>query len=179
MKTRFPYLSLSGLLLSTAILATAQTQGKAPSLPSTPAVSSSTSQSRSQAHNNAHSTSKSVVSTSGSAHSNYQMGPAGRWWDDKSTMQAVGLRREQQQKMDELFNANKTAILESYKAFQTRQALLNKLSKDPRADQTSIFAAIDAVNQARASLQKSTTQVMLQIRQVLDAEQVDKLEKLY
>lgn len=122
---------------------------------------------------------KPLGSPSGSAHSSYQLGPAGRWWDEKSTMQAVGLRREQQQKMDELFNANKTAILESYKTFQTRQALLNKLNKDPKADQTTIFAAIDAVNQARASLQKATTQVMLQIRQVMDAGQIDKLEKLY
>jgi Spy/CpxP family protein refolding chaperone len=108
-----------------------------------------------------------------------QFGPVGRWWDDKAVVQTIGLRKEQQLKMDAIFSANKPAILDSYKVFLSEQSKLDKLSKDPAADKARIFAAIDAVSQARASLQKATTQMLLQIRQQMDANQIAKLEKLH
>ena len=80
--------------------------------------------------------------------------------------------------MDVIFDQNKPAILQSYKTFLSEQSKLDKLSKDPKADQASIFAAIDAVGTARASLQKATAQMLLQIRQQMDPDQIAKLEKL-
>jgi len=107
-----------------------------------------------------------------------QFGPVGRWWDDKSVMQAIGITREQQRKMDTIFDANKPAILESYKAFLKEQSKLESINKDPHADQATTFAAIDSVNNARATLQKATAQMLLQIRHEMKSEQIDKLEKL-
>jgi Spy/CpxP family protein refolding chaperone len=106
------------------------------------------------------------------------LGPVGRWWDDKSVAQTVGLRKDQQKKMDTIFNANKPAILDSYKTFLNEQAKLDALEKDPQTDKTRLFAAIDAVSQARASLQKATAQMLLQIRQQMDPDQITKLEKV-
>jgi hypothetical protein len=80
--------------------------------------------------------------------------------------------------MDGIFNANKGAILSSYKALLSEQAKLDKLNKDPQVDKARLFEAIDAVSQARASLQKATSQMLLQIRQQMDAEQIAKLEEL-
>jgi Spy/CpxP family protein refolding chaperone len=108
-----------------------------------------------------------------------QFGPVGRWWDDKSVVQTIGLRSDQQKKMDAIFIANKPAILSSYKTFLGQQAKLDALSKDPHADKTKIFAAIDAVSQARAALQKATTQMLLEIRQQMDSAQIAKLEQLH
>lgn len=108
-----------------------------------------------------------------------QLGPVGRWWDDRTVVQAIGLGKVQQNKMDATFSANKPAILNSYKTFLSEQAKLNALSKDPNADKEKLFAAIDAVNQARAALQKATTQMQLQIRQQMSPEQIQKLEKLH
>jgi Spy/CpxP family protein refolding chaperone len=117
-------------------------------------------------------------SQGGAAHSSGQFGPVGRWWDDKSVVQAVGLRRDQQKRMDVIFNANKPAILEAYKTFLSEQSKLNAINKNPQADQASTFAAIDAVNNARASLQKATAQMLLQIRKEMDPGQIAKLEKI-
>jgi len=114
----------------------------------------------------------------GAARSGTQFGPVGRWWDDKSVVQTIGLRKEQQQKMDVIFNANKPAILQSYKSFLNEQSKYEKISKDPQVDQASLFAAIDNVSKARASLQKATAQMLLQIRQQMDPDQIAKLEKL-
>ena len=111
-------------------------------------------------------------------HSALQLGPVGRWWDDKTVVQAIGLRRDQQKKMDAIFGENKQAILDSYKTFLSEQAKLDALSRNPKADQAKLFAAIDAVSQARAGLQKATTQMLLQVRQQMDPDQIAKLDKL-
>lgn len=116
--------------------------------------------------------------STGSSHSSLQFGPVGRWWDDKSVVQSIGLRKEQQQKMDSIFNANKPAILASYKTFLSEQAKLDALNKDPKVDKANLFTAIDAVSQARASLQKATSQMLLQIRNEMEPGQITKLEKL-
>ena len=107
-----------------------------------------------------------------------QFGPVGRWWDDKSVVKAVGIGKDQQKKMDAIFDANKPAILESYKKFLSEQAALDKVNKDPKSDQATIFAAIDSVSKARASLQKATAQMLLEIRQQMAPDQIVKLEKL-
>jgi Spy/CpxP family protein refolding chaperone len=101
----------------------------------------------------------------------------GRWWDDRSVVRAVGLNRQQQKKMDAVFEANKPAILATYKTFLSEQAKLDALTKQIDVDTTRMFAAIDAVNQARASLEKANTQMLLQIRQQMEPEQIQRLEK--
>jgi hypothetical protein len=80
--------------------------------------------------------------------------------------------------MDAIFNANKPAILDSYKTFQSEKSKLDKISKESQVDQARLFVAIDAVNRARAALQKATTQMLLQIRQEMSAEQITRLNKL-
>jgi hypothetical protein len=66
--------------------------------------------------------------------------------------------------MDSIFNAHKPAILASYKAFLHEKSTLEIVGKDPQVDKARLFAAIDAVNQARSSLQKTTSEMLLQIR---------------
>ena len=80
--------------------------------------------------------------------------------------------------MDVIFRANKRVILASYKDYLRKQSKLVSLIKDPQADQAPLLAAIDALSQARGSLQKATTRMLLQIRQQMDPDQIAKLEKL-
>lgn len=112
------------------------------------------------------------------AHAGVQFGPVGRWWDDKSVVRSVGLSNDQKRRMDTIFNTNKPTILATYQSYLKEQAKLNALSRDPQATQASTFAAIDAVNQARTALQKATAQMYLQIRQQMNPDQIQKLEKL-
>ena len=80
--------------------------------------------------------------------------------------------------MDAIFNTNKPAILDSYKAYLSEQSKLDAISKDPQADKARLFAVIDAVSEARATLQKATAQMQLQIRQQMDPDQIVKLETI-
>jgi Spy/CpxP family protein refolding chaperone len=117
-------------------------------------------------------------SANNQARSSVQFGPVGRWWDNKSVVRSIGLSRDQQQRMDSIFDANKPAILSSYKTFLQEQSKLQALNKKKDVDQQQLFAAIDSVNQARATLQKATAQMLLQIKQQMAPEQVEKLEKI-
>lgn len=107
-----------------------------------------------------------------------QIGPTGRWWDDKTVVHSVGISPTQQKKMDTVFDANKPAILASYKILQAEQAKLASLNKSAQPDQAAVFAQIDSVSQARTALQKATTQMLLQIRQEMAPDQVQKLEQI-
>jgi hypothetical protein len=112
------------------------------------------------------------------AHTGAQFGPVGRWWDNKTVVHTVGITTDQQRRMDTIFNASKPAILSTYQTYLKEQARLTALSHDTQATQETTFAAIDAVNQARAALQKATAQMYLQIRQQMNPDQIQKLEKL-
>jgi Spy/CpxP family protein refolding chaperone len=106
-----------------------------------------------------------------------RLGPPGRWWDDKGFANSIGLRKDQQKKMDLIFNTNKSAILENYNSLQREESKLESLSKEPQPDRTRLFAQIDAVNQARSSLEKANAQMLLQIRQEMDPEQLTRMDK--
>jgi len=111
-------------------------------------------------------------------HNALQFGPVGRWWDDHSVVQQIGLSRDQQRRMDSIFDANKPAILASYKVFLKAQSTLTAVNKDTKADKNTVFAAIDAVNNARSDLQKATSAMLLQIRGEMTEDQIAKLEKV-
>lgn len=111
-------------------------------------------------------------------HNALQFGPVGRWWDDKSVVANIGLSHQQQRRMDSIFNANRASIVSSYKEFLKAQSHLETVNKDPKPDQSQVFAAIDHVNQARSELQKATSAMLLQIRQEMSPEQIEKLKKL-
>jgi Spy/CpxP family protein refolding chaperone len=106
-----------------------------------------------------------------------QLGPPGRWWDDKTFARDVGLTREQQKKMDSVFDANKGAIVDTYNALQREQAKLQTLSQAKTLDESKIFAQIDAVAQAKVALEKANAHMLLLVRQQMDAEQQAKMDK--
>jgi hypothetical protein len=106
-----------------------------------------------------------------------QLGPPGRWWDDKDFAKSLGLRKEQQKRMDSVFDANKGAILESYKALQKQESNLEATSREAKLDEGKIFAAIDGVNQARSCLEKANAHMLLMVRQEMDADQLARMEK--
>jgi len=106
------------------------------------------------------------------------MWPTGRWWDDRNFALSIGLKKDQQRKMDAIFNQSKPKLLDGYKNWQIEQSKLEALMNLPQPDKQRLFAQIDAVNQARAALEKVTTQMLLQIRQQMEPDQIARLDKL-
>lgn len=106
-----------------------------------------------------------------------QLGPPGRWWDDKGFAKNLGLRPDQKKRMDDIFNANKAAIISSYQSLQQEEARLEGHVKEPQLSEPDIFAAIDRVAQARAGLEKANAHMLLLIRQQMDQDQLQRLEQ--
>jgi len=107
-----------------------------------------------------------------------QLGPAGRWWDNNTFAKAIGLKQAQQQRMDAVFNTNKTALFSTYRALKTEEAKLDSLQRAESPDEDQILAQTDKVSALRGQLTKQSTILALQLRKELTPEQVQMLESM-
>ena len=106
-----------------------------------------------------------------------QLGPPGRWWDDKHFAKDLHLRPEQQKKMDGIFDENRAALIRTYDGLQQEEQRMQTLVNAPVLDENALFTQIDRVAQARAALEKANTHLMLQIRGEMTAEQIARLNQ--
>lgn len=106
-----------------------------------------------------------------------QLGPPGRFWDDKGFARNLNLRKDQQKRMDVIFDANRSALVENYRTLQVEENRLERITKERPLDEARVFAGIDAVVQARGTLEKANAHMLLQIRHEMDPEQVTRMDK--
>jgi Spy/CpxP family protein refolding chaperone len=113
----------------------------------------------------------------GDARPGLQLGPPGRWWDDKSMVKSLKLRPDQQAHMDAIFEQNRGTLLARLQGVQQAETQLVELAKASTLDEGALFAQIDRVAQARAELEKAHTHYLLLLRKEMDADQIKRLEK--
>jgi len=109
-------------------------------------------------------------------HGGLQMGPPGRWWDDKHFVKQLKLTEDQQRHMDVIFEQNRPMLLKRYESLEQEEQRMEALTHAKTLDETALFAQIDRIEQARADLGKATLHYQLQIHNELDAGQIAKLE---
>ncbi len=118
-----------------------------------------------------------AAATTSTMRGGLQLGPPGRWWDDKHFAKSLQLRPEQQRQMDAAFEANRGPLLKRYQDLQGEQSRMEGLVHAKSLDEGALFAQIDRVEQARADLEKAMTHLLLQIRGEMDADQISRLEQ--
>ena len=123
------------------------------------------------------STGQSGQSNEGQMRAGLQVGPPGRWWDDKSFAKSLKLRPEQQTRMDAIFEQNRNTLVTRYQGLQQAESQMEEISRSPNPDETTLFTQIDRVAQARAELEKANTHYLLQLRKEMDPDQIARLEK--
>jgi Spy/CpxP family protein refolding chaperone len=106
-----------------------------------------------------------------------QLGPPGRWWDDPPFAQDLGLSAAQASRMDEIFQANRSTLLGLYRSLQREQATLEQLTTGIRLHEQEIFRQIDQVTRASAALEKANAHMLLQIREQMTDEQIERLDQ--
>lgn len=106
-----------------------------------------------------------------------QLGPPGRWWDDESFSRQIGLRPEQQRRMDAIFNDNRSRLAAGYQALHQEERLMDELSRARNPDEAALAKEIDRIAQARATLEKTNTHYLLQLRRELDPDQIVRLDE--
>jgi len=115
-------------------------------------------------------------SSAARAHGGLQVGPPGRWWDDKHFAKQLKLTEDQQRHMDAIFEQNRPTLLKRYEGLQQEEQRMEELTHARTLDETALFAQIDRIEQARADLGKATLHFQVQIRNELDQDQISKLE---
>lgn len=118
-----------------------------------------------------------TAATTSTMRGGLQLGPPGRWWDDKHFAKNLQLRPEQQRQMDATFEANRASLLRHYEELQGEQTRMGGLVHSKTLDEGALFSQIDRVAQARADLEKAMTHLLLQIRGEMDPEQITRLEQ--
>ena len=106
-----------------------------------------------------------------------QLGPPGRWWDDKHFAKQLHLSSDQQHRMDSIFEQNRGMLLKRFEGLQQEEQRMEELTHAKTLDENALFAQIDRVAQARADLEKANTHLLFQIRNEMDAEQISRLEE--
>ena len=129
------------------------------------------------AHGDMSSNAPEASRTAGGAHGALQLGPPGRWWDDKHFAKELQLRPEQQRHMDATFETNRGPLLRRFEDLQGEQSRMESLVRAKSLDEGALFAQIDRIAQARAELEKANTHLLLQIRGEMDADQIARLEQ--
>jgi Spy/CpxP family protein refolding chaperone len=106
-----------------------------------------------------------------------QLGPPGRWWDDKEFAQELGLSAAQARRMDEIFQANRGTLLRLYRSLEQQESILEQLTKGNHLREEQIFQQIDRVSGARAALEKASAHMLLDIRKQMTDEQTARLDQ--
>jgi len=119
----------------------------------------------------------SLASPVRTTHPGLQLGLGGRWWDDHKVVKKLNLSPSQQQRMDSIFEANRPTLVTLYSNFLHQQELLASIPPGDLQDEAKVFAAIDRVAQARSDLEKENVHMLLQVRQELAPEQLQRLDE--
>jgi Spy/CpxP family protein refolding chaperone len=106
-----------------------------------------------------------------------QLGPPGRWWDNKNFAKSLGLSGDQKKRMDAIFGENKGTLLSLYQSLEAEEAGLGRLTTGTHLNEEQIFRQIDKVTEARAALEKANAHMLLEIRKQMTDEQAEKLDE--
>jgi Spy/CpxP family protein refolding chaperone len=111
------------------------------------------------------------------AHGGLQVGPPGRWWDDKHYAKQLKLTEDQQRRMDGIFEQSRPVLLNRLETLEKEEQRMEVLTHAKTLDESALFSQIDRIEQARADLGKANTHYQVQLRNELDADQIAHLEK--
>lgn len=115
--------------------------------------------------------------SAGTQRNGLQLGPPGRWWDDKHFSRNLKLRTDQQQRMDNVFEQNRPVLLRRLEVLEQEQGRMEGLLHASLLDEGNLYTQIDRIAQARAELEKANTHYLLQIRGEMDPAQIARLEQ--
>ena len=100
----------------------------------------------------------------------------GTWWNNADTATRLGLTKEQQTRMDDIFQKFRLTLIDLNAALSKEELIMDPLIAAEHLDEVKITAQIDKIAQARAELEKANSRMLLAIRQSLTMEQWTKIQ---
>ena len=102
-------------------------------------------------------------------------GPSGKWWDRPEIVSRLGITPDQQKKLEDIFQQNRSRLMDLHAALEKEEAAMDEYMKGPQLDDSKILPAVDRIALARAELEKADARLLLAMRHVLTPEQWHKL----
>ena len=110
-------------------------------------------------------------------HAGLQVGPPGRWWDDKHYAKQLKLTDDQQHRMDAIFEQSRPVLISRLESLEKEEQRMEALTHSKTLDEAALFTQIDRIEQARADLSKANLHYLVQLRNELGQDQLSRLEE--
>jgi Spy/CpxP family protein refolding chaperone len=99
----------------------------------------------------------------------------GKWWKNSRLAEEIGLTSEQTNQIEKVFVRSRPTLIDLRADLEKKQFFLQQAMEDRSAPRGELENKMEAVENARAELQKARQRMLLDIRQVLKPEQWQKL----
>ncbi|MEO8348895.1 MAG: periplasmic heavy metal sensor [Acidobacteriota bacterium] len=103
--------------------------------------------------------------------------PDGKWWKRPRVAASIGLTPDQIRDIEGIFSKSRPLLIDRKADLEKKQGELED-SIEENADRRQIAARVEEVEDARAELQKARILMLLDMKQVLRAEQWDRLVRM-
>ncbi|HSE62975.1 MAG TPA: periplasmic heavy metal sensor [Thermoanaerobaculia bacterium] len=104
--------------------------------------------------------------------------PEGKWWKRPRIASAIALTPDQESRIDGIFSKARPLLIDLKADLERKQGDLQDSLEDANADRRAVAARVDAVEDARAELQKARILMILDVKQVLRPEQWERLMRM-
>ena len=101
--------------------------------------------------------------------------PDGKWWKNPRLAAELNLTPEQSGEIEKIFVHTRSKLIDLRADLEKKQLDLQVAMEDKTADRGAVEKKIEAVENARASLQKTRALMLLDMKQVLRPDQWDHL----
>jgi Spy/CpxP family protein refolding chaperone len=103
---------------------------------------------------------------------------SGKWWTNRRVIRELNLAPDQQARIDAVWNQTRRNLIDRRAALDRRQLDLSEILSKDVIDEAAALQAFDRVQEARATLERATFLMRIQIKNLLSAGQQQKLEAI-
>jgi Spy/CpxP family protein refolding chaperone len=104
--------------------------------------------------------------------------PEGKWWKRPRIAAAIELTSEQKDRIESIFTRARPTLIDLKADLEKKQGELQDALDDANVDRGAVAARVEALEDARAELQKARILMVLDMKQVLKPEQWDRLVRM-
>ena len=101
--------------------------------------------------------------------------PDGKWWKNPRLAADLGLSPDQSTEIEKIFVRSRSKLIDLKADLEKKQLDLQVAMDDKTANRSAVEKKIEAVENARASLQKTRALMILDMKQVLKPDQWERL----
>jgi len=105
--------------------------------------------------------------------------PAGRWWHIPKVAEELNLRDDQKSRLDSLYLANRSRIIDLKAKMQKEQIKLEGLLEKQKLDKAAVMKQYDRVEKARSALARERFRYLLQVREIIGYDRFENLKVLF